>query len=431
MFETMNKKVKNMLVGVLKGFRNELSDDAKDLRDQVLALVTELENSEEEVDIDSLADRIKTTIDEGLAAKVENMVRRVMNEAGQTEDKARRYFNSKQAHLDFGSAIFRSRDSREFSDRIKEALVKNGITGTFDFGYEVSSWIANKWQRENGLLGRIRKVSDREFKILYTADDEFTYSSSAFTKSTMALGHAKGTEKQAQIFEVAPKALNIQGIYKDLPVDRVDLARMEDDEAFIRWVITELSDRLAYTIERTIIAGNPYASIGGGTNNYNITSFESIATKASTDAWTTVKSITGAANVTTVNLLTNLLELSSGINNRGGEKWLYINPSILTTLQIRTAANTAPQVAGLNTIAAELGVDRVIPYAPLTYGSSAGTYNVAVIITPDEYYRVGGEPFGERWTIYNRNQEAFRAEVFAGGGIGTLGSTAVLKAVIS
>ena len=62
----------------------------------------------------------------------------------------------------------------------------------------------------------------------------------------------------------------------------------------------------------------------------------------------------------------------------------------------------------------------------LTKVGDAGT--AAVFITPDLYYRIGGDLFGDTWTIFEKNQQGYMAEVATGGGIAGLESTAVIAA---
>lgn len=421
---------------MLRAFRNSLTDESEELARRVQEVITEAENSEDDVEGDELSDRIQAVLNDRAAEfannpAIENRIRQVLNDIRKAEQpKTNEYLRSRQAVTDFANAIRNARSANDFVESWQQRLVSNGITGLV-FPEVISEGIANPWADEKGLLGRIRKVSDREFKILYTADDEYTASGTTLTKSTMALGHAKGTQKVGQTFEVSSKKIEIQGIYKDLYLDRVDLAKMGDDAAFVRWVVDELNRRLAYTIERTIIAGNPYAAIGGGTNNYNVTSFESLGTKTSDDAWTEVTTLAAADSSAVAKLLEGLYELSWGLNDQGNEKWLYVNPAKLAILANRATSSTSPYVVGLDALANELGVSRVIPYSPLVIGSSAGTYAAAVIVTPNQYYRVGGEAFGEQWTIYDYNREAFRAEVFAGGAVGGVKSTGVLRVTVS
>lgn len=425
----MIKKV--TLVKMLREFANSLTDESRELARRVQDVITEAEGSEEDVEGDELSDRIQRVLNERAeefanSAAIENRVRQIINDIKGESKKQTSFIQSKEAVRAFRDAIMNSMNGNMFHENWKGVLVKNGISGLV-FPEVVMDGIANPWASENGLLGRIRKVSDQEFKIPYTTDDDFTYSSSAFTKETLAVGHAKGTQKQEQIFEVTSKKIEMQGIYKYIKIDRVDLAKMANDEAFIRFIVEELNQRLAYTIERTIIAGNPFASIGGGTNNYNISKFESIGTKTSADAWTKVKNLSYANATAVGTLLPALYELAWSLKDYNQERWLYIAPNLLSVLANRATSSTSPFVVGLDAIANELGVSRVIPYAPLAVPTSGtGTTGGAVFITPNQYFRVGGEAFGEQWSIYEYNQEAFMAEVFAGGAVGGVASTGVL-----
>lgn len=414
--------------------RNFLSEDGKALAEAIGTVIAEAENSEEEVSAEELNDRIKAAFDalkpeekdpEKTAeevAETENFklaVNRILSENATGKGvKGSSYLASSNAVKDFAKTIHISASGEEFRENWKAVLTKNGVTG-MAYPEQVEAGINTAWANANGLFMALRYVSPREFRIMYSAAD---------TKDQLAHGHKVGASKKEQVIPAQGKKLSLQMIYKWLPVNRLDMQAMEQPEVFVQWVTTELTERLLYTIERTIIAGDPNASVAADA----ITCFEAIGTKTAADAFTLyygVNTSTAAAKVTDVYkmLITAALE----IRNNGRDTWLFINKTDLGALLTADFNVTGvPIGAGLDTLAARLGVAKVVAVdylaGSLTTVGDAGT--AAVFITPDLYYRIGGDLFGDTWTIFEKNQQGYMAEVATGGGIAGLESTAVIAA---
>ena len=414
--------------------RNFLSEDGKALAEAIGSVIAEAENSEEEVSAEELNDRIKAAFEalkpeekdpEKTAeevAETENFklaVNRILSENVAIKGaKGSSYLSSANAVKDFAKTIHTSASGEEFRENWRAVLAKNGVTG-MAYPEQVEAGINTAWANANGLFMALRYVSPREFRIMYSAAD---------TKDQLAHGHKVGASKKEQVIPAQGKKLSLQMIYKWLPVNRLDMQAMEQPEVFVQWVTTELTERLLYTIERTIVAGDPNASVTADA----ITCFESIGTKIAADAFTLyygVNTSATAAKVTDVYkmLITAALE----IRNNGRDTWLFINKTDLGALLTADFNVTGvPIGAGLDTLAARLGVAKVVAVdylaGSLTKVGDKGT--AAVFITPDLYYRIGGDLFGDTWTIFEKNQQGYMAEVATGGGIAGLESTAVIAA---
>lgn len=414
--------------------RNFLSEDGKALAEAIGTVIAEAENSEEEVSAEELNDRIKAAFDalkpeekdpEKTAeevAETENFklaVNRILSENATGKGvKGTSYLSSANAVKDFAKTIHTSASGEEFRENWRAVLAKNGVTG-MAYPEQVEAGINTAWANANGLFMALRYVSPREFRIMYSAAD---------TAAQLAHGHKVGASKKEQVIPAQGKKLSLQMIYKWLPVNRLDMQAMEQPEVFVQWVTTELTERLLYTIERTIVAGDPNASV----TEDAITCFESIGTKTAADAFTLyygVNTSATAAKVTDVYkmLITAALE----IRNNGRDTWLFINKTDLGALLTADFNVTGvPIGAGLDTLAARLGVAKVVAVdylaGSLTKVGDKGT--AAVFITPDLYYRIGGDLFGDTWTIFEKNQQGYMAEVATGGGIAGLESTAVIAA---
>lgn len=415
--------------------RNFLSEDGKALAEAIGEVIAEAENSEEEVSAEELDKRIKAAI-EALKPEEEKKPEETAEEITETENfklavnrilsenatgkgvKGSSYLSSANAVKDFARTIHTSASGEEFRENWRAVLSKNGVTG-MAYPEQVEAGINTAWSNANGLFMALRYVSPREFRIMYSAAD---------TKDQLAHGHKVGAAKKEQVIPAQGKKLSLQMIYKWLPVNRLDMQAMEQPEVFVQWVTTELTERLLYTIERTIVAGDPNASV----TEDAITCFESIGTKTAADAFTLYYGLNTTATAAKVtDLYKMLITAALEIRNNGRDTWLFINKTDLGALLTADFNVTGvPIGAGLDTLAARLGVAKVVAVdylaGSLTKAAQKGT--AAVFITPDLYYRIGGDLFGDTWTIFEKNQQGYMAEVATGGGIAGLESTAVIAA---
>ena len=414
--------------------RNFLSEDGKALAEAIGTVIAEAENSEEEVSAEELNNRIKAAFEalkpeekdpEKTAeevAETENFklaVNRILSENVTSKGaKGSSYLSSANAVKDFARTIHISASGEEFRENWRAVLTKNGVTG-IAYPEQVEAGINTAWANANGLFMALRYVSPREFRIMYSAAD---------TKDQLAHGHKVGASKKEQVIPAQGKKLSLQMIYKWLPVNRLDMQAMEQPEVFVQWVTTELTERLLYTIERTIVAGDPNASVTADA----ITCFESIGTKTAADAFTLYYGLNTSATAAKVtDVYKMLITAALEIRNNGRDTWLFINKTDLGALLTADFNVTGvPIGAGLDTLAARLGVAKVVAVdylaGSLTKAGQKGT--AAVFITPDLYYRIGGDLFGDTWTIFEKNQQGYMAEVATGGGIAGLESTAVIAA---
>lgn len=412
--------------------KNYLSEDGRALAEAISEVIAEADNAEAEVTAEELDKRIKDAIDalkpvepdaETVAetvAETENFklaVRRILS-ASRPDGGQPRYLATANSITDFAKCIHASQSGEEFKEKWGEVLRRNGITG-LAYPEAVETGINTAWRAASGLFTSLRHVSPREFRVMYSEDE---------TVNTMAHGHKVGAAKKEQVIPAQGKKLSLQMIYKWLPVNRLDMQAIEQPVVFVQWVTTELTERLLYTIESTIIAGDPNKETAADV----ISSFESIGTKTAADAFTLYyPAVTATAALPVTELYKTLITAALEINNKGRETWLFINKTDLGALLTADFNVTGvPIGAGLDTLAARLGVAKVVAVdylaGAMTAVNRVGT--AAVFITPDLYYRIGGDVFGDTWTIFEKNQQGYMAEVATGGGIAGLESTAVVAA---
>lgn len=419
---SFKKAVANMAIELKRSLRkNVLSEDGRTLVEAISQVIAEAENAEDEITTEDLKARIEEAMKavepvdpERVAEEVvesdnlKRAVRRIMTENRMNVQQPTQWIKGKDAVKAFAKTIHNAKDGEAFKEAWGGVLRTNGITGMV-YPEQVEAAINTAWKNSSGLFFALRHVSNKEFRVMYSDDD---------TANTMAHGHKPGATKNEQVIPAQGKKISLQMIYKWLPVDRLTLAAIDDPEVFISWVTEELTERLAYTIERTIILGDPNASTAADA----ITSFESIGSKKTTDAWTNVvtvkKNTGGALDVSIKDVMTTAL----GLNRKGHDVWFYVSMPMLTALMDEAYNTTGlPLTADLDELARRIGVQKVI------IADYLGTSSVGVMITPDLYYRIGGDVFGDTWSIYEKNQLGYMSEVAAGGAIAGLGSTATFN----
>lgn len=407
----MKRKMNKKLINMLKAFKNSLGDDAKELAAAISEAIAEAEASEAVVTADELSKKLEEVIasmkkaDEEAVEEIQNKFDKFKIEM--KNDFNRRggsnYLDSPQAVKDFMNCIRRASSGSEHTKLWKEVLIKNDITG-LAYPTEIFAEIQTKWEGNTGLVNAIRKISNKAIKIPYTTQDKSDL-------DVRAKGHKKGKVKLPQNLVLNDKQINLQFVYKDLPIDRIDLVSIEDDAALIRWVVEELAFMLAYEIERAILIGD-----GRTSGDDRITTIEAIGSKTVTDAWTVVTPRTKDT------LIEDIKALLDTMVDKGRGIWLFMSKQNITALQeFKAATGATTQYQSLDVIKNALGVEEIKAF-------DLGEGIEAIAMVPDLYFRSGGEPFGEKWTIYEKNQEAFRSEVAIGGAIGGLLSTGVLTA---
>lgn len=420
---SFKRAVANMAIELKKSLRrNTLSEDGRTLVEAISTVIAEAENADDEITADDLKTRIEEAMKsvepvdpEKVAEKVvesENLkrtVRRIMAENKMNTSAPSAWIKGKEAVKAFAKTIHNAKDGESFKEAWSGVLRSNGITG-MAYPEQVETAINTAWKNSSGLFFALRHVSNKEFRIMYSEDD---------TVNTMAHGHKLGANKKEQTIPAQGKKISLQMIYKWLPVDRLTLAAIDDPEVFIGWVTEELTERLAYTIERTIIAGDPNSA----TDADAITAFESIGSKTTTDAWTTVIAVKKTTGGTGLDIsFKDVMTTALGLNRKGHDVWFYVSMSMLTALMDEAYNTTGlPLTADLDEMARRIGVQKLI-IADYLGGTSCG-----VMITPDLYYRIGGDVFGDTWSIYEKNQIGYMSEVACGGAIAGLGSTATFN----
>ena len=300
-----------------KQIKNELTEDAAELRRSLLDLLDELENAEIEVDEEELASRVREMIDaynrdaeNEVPASVADMIAKKMVALQDSMPKSDKLTPAIKNQV--AAAILRSRNKNEIENAVNAVLVKNGITGlTFEAAVDYA--INEAWGDSNELFAALHKAPFTKF--FYTAQD---------VDDAGAVAHGwdktSATEKEIQALTVNGKTITTQYIYKRQQVAQEDLDDMRESNSeatFLRWLNDELDRQIVNAIIHVMLGSTSYS---------DITTIESLFGTGVSDAFRTgVNPPSNAADKTALKL-EDLRALADNVANPNGKaKWLIID----------------------------------------------------------------------------------------------------------
>ena len=363
-FSTLQNKIRN----ARKQVKNELTEDAAELRRSLVEMLDELENAEIEVDEAELASRIRELIDaynredrdipEAVADAIAKVEKRVMDmyKTMPVSDKLTPAVKNQVA-----AAILRSRGREDVQNAVDAVLVKNGITG-LTFSDTIDFAINDKWGDSDELFAALRKVPFTKF--FYTSQD---------FNDADAVAHGwdktSVTEKEIQALTVQGKTIATQYIYKRQQVafeDPDDIEEAGQTATFLRWLDEEL--------DRQIVNAIVAVMLGNTTDFTDITTIESLYGAGTSDAFRTAITVTDDAHIT----FAEARQIADAVAMGKGYKWMVMNQSQLTELSAFVYASGGDTIyRSKEEVAAMLGVDRI-------YVTDKATGIVCFV--PDEYW---------------------------------------------
>ena len=319
-FTAMTEKISK----AKKQIKNELTEDAAELRRSLLDLLDELENAEIEVDEAELASRVREMIDaynrdaeNEVPASVANAIASKFAELQNrmpANDKLTPAVKNQVA-----AAILRSRNKTEIENAVNAVLVKNGITGlTFEAAVDYA--INEAWGDSNRLFAALRKTPFSKF--FYSSQD-------VDDADVIAHGWDKtsATEKEIQALTVNGKTITTQYIYKRQQVAQEDLDDMRESNSeatFLRWLNDELDRQIVNAIIHVMLGSTSYS---------DITTIESLFGLGTSDAFRTAVTPTSGASNKAALKLEDLRALADNVANPNGKaKWLVIDQTTLTQI---------------------------------------------------------------------------------------------------
>ena len=392
-FTTLQSKIAN----AKKQIKNELTEDAAELRRSLLELLDELDNAQVEVDEAELASRVREMIDaynredsNEVPAAVANAIAakfKALQDSMPKSDKMTTAIKNQVA-----AAILRSKGREAISDAVNAVMVKNGITG-LTFNDVIDFAINDNWGDSDELFAALKKV--RFSKFFYTSDD--------FNDSDLvAHGWVKTSEseKVIQQLTVNGKTISTQYIYKRQQIAFEDLDDIEESGStatFLRWLDEEL--------DRQIVNSIVAVMLGDTTHFTDITTIESLFGTGATDAFRTAVTVTDATAIT----FAEARAIADAVRTGIGAKWMVMTQAQLTALaKFKYASGGDDIFRSKEEVAAMLGVDRI-------YVTDKAT--AVVCFVPSEYWVKEKNAMQVSYPKYEFNVMNYQRERNIGGAI--------------
>ena len=392
-FATLQSKIAN----AKKQIKNELTEDAAELRRSLLELLDELDNAQVEVDEAELASRVREMIDaynredsNEVPAAVANAIAakfKALQDSMPKSDKMTPAVKNQVA-----AAILRSKGREAISDAVNAVMVKNGITG-LTFNDVIDFAINDNWGDSDELFAALKKV--RFSKFFYTSDD--------FNDSDLvAHGWDKTSEdeKVIQQLTVNGKTISTQYIYKRQQIAFEDLDDIEESGStatFLRWLDEEL--------DRQIVNSIVAVMLGDTTHFTDITTIESLLGTGATDVFRTAVTVTDATAIT----FSEARAIADAVRTGIGAKWMVMTQAQLTALaKFKYASGGDDIFRSKEEVAAMLGVDRI-------YVTDKAT--AVVCFVPSEYWVKEKNAMQVSYPRYENNVMNYQRERNIGGAV--------------
>lgn len=392
-FTTLQSKIAN----AKKQIKNELTEDAAELRRSLLELLDELGNAQVEIDEAELASRVREMIDaynredsNEVPAAVANAIAakfKALQDSMPKSDKMTPVIKNQVA-----AAILRSKGREAISDAVNAVMVKNGITG-LTFNDVIDFAIVDNWGDSDELFAALKKV--RFSKFFYESQD-FN------DPDVVAHGWDKTSEseKVIQQLTVNGKKIETDYIYKRQQFAFSDLDEIEESgetATFLRWVEEELDRQIINSIVAVIL--------GNTTDFTDITTFESLLGTGATDVFRTAVTVTDATAIT----FAEARAIADAVRTGIGAKWMVMKQAQLTALaKFKYASGGDDIYRSKEDVAAMLGVDRI-------YVTDKAT--AVVCFVPSEYWWKEKKALQVVYPKYENNVMNYQRERNAGGAI--------------
>lgn len=409
-------KIKKQINDTLTG------DKSAELKQALTDLISELDSSEVEVDETAFAEQVAELIKKYMSdpeaevpAAVANAIAKKIQAVKDSINTASDGKLSLKVKNEIAKAIFNAKkdDRKAIENAVSEILVKNGVSG-LEFSQAVDYSISTKWEDLNPLLAKLKRTFMSKF--FYSTD---AMNAVAVIAKQWDKASAAGVEKDLQTITTTPKEISTAYAYVRQQMNQEDLddiAEVGQESVFLSWINNELDLHLANTIMMAILVGDTVNAVGK-----RLTKFETIGTKAVTDAFTIVQNPAVALTVT----VTDIRTMIDKIHNPTGQPIvLCIKRSLLTALSAyKYAAGGDTHYRTIEEMAGQFGVSEI--FVTDVVGQLAGLHCIAMI--PSGYWYKEKKSLNVSWQDFAENRLNYMKEKNVGGKIHDLLSTAVLK----
>lgn len=403
-----------MNVGRLQGIKNALTGDAKDFADAVLSAFQSMADDDKEHGVEELTAKVdeiaKTFVSkqdvENKIAEVRESILRMVRANGAGEQSKLTPEIAKQV----ANSVLHARTRAEAMTALDGVIAKNDLTGiTYQ---ELVDYTLNIKQDDADEV--FDALSITPFATWFYGEldgDNAEQIAKQWDKSQQ-----KGITKDLQNLAVNGRTITCKPVYKMQRISNDDVFAAEEAgqlPQLLSSVSAEERKAIKAGVVRAILIGDKV-----NTGNKQITSFETIGTKKATDVFTTVLNPEGA-EVTLVDLLRAVKAVKTE------HKWLFITSALEIKLRkMLYAAGGTATIIGLEDMAKMIGVERVINKDYLS--DEEGLH--AIVMSPDEYRVKIRKTLEMPFPEYKENAQYLLSEMYIGGAIHGIKSTAVLRA---
>lgn len=403
-----------MNLGRLQGIKNALTGDAKGFADAVLSAFQSMADDDKEHGVEDLTAKVdeiageyvsKQDVENKIAEVRESILRMVRaNGAGEPSKLTKEIANQ------VANGVLHARSRAEAFAAIDGVIAKNDLTGiTYQ---ELVDYTLNiKQDDADEVFDALSVTPFAEWFYGELDGDNAEQIAKQWDKSQQ-----KGITKDLQNLALNGKTITCKPVYK--------MQRISNDDVFAAEEAGQLTQLLASVSaeeRKAIKAGVVRAILIGdkvNSGNKQITSFETIGTKKATDVFTTVLNPEGA-EVTLVDLLRAVKAVKTE------RKWLFITSALEVKLRkMLYAAGGTATIIGLEDMAKMLGVERVINKDYLA--DEEGLH--AIVMSPSEYRMKIRKTLEMPFPEWKENAQYLLSEMYIGGAIHGIKSTAVLRA---
>lgn len=387
--EEINKRVAgiNNAINALRGkITNAISDEAKAEIEGHIAELEAAANSLKELE----AAATDGTDDKSaeMLSQMQEIITRVteiennMKSTEKVENSVKKIANSKEFAQAFMDTVHNSKTASDFRKNWKETagrFIKNNIDAG-DVQYFLPGFIVNEINDQFvGRRHRLLELVDWTGLPMFQALWE--------TGNDMANVHTAGTQKTEQTLAFDPIQIRPAIIYKFIKLDKLVIKESEGyGDVLLRYVTSELLDRLLATIENYIISGTtPFLKASekvlqvDGNSNAIMTSLAYM------------NDVDGAIAIMSKATYLNAISVLNGLNNR---------------------------LATHDDVLAYFGVEEIVFNETTFTPDTAGATWTGVIYLRPRDYKLVGDRRPDQYNDFNLeyNQEEYLTEIYIGGG---------------
>lgn len=405
----MKKNIK--LAGLLKELKNNLAPETKDAVQKAFdEAIAEAEAAEAEMTTDELIKLVTDKLSETMATKQEIANALELIQEKVIVNKAQDFLKSKKAMTLFYNTIknstrdtFKKAWNEVLQREIRNDIDPNGVL----LPTQIVQSIVDRIQVAGKLFGMLNHTGLKAIKVPVNqmAEDDDT---------SRAGRHTKGQDKDVQVWDLTPKSILPQAIFKLLAVDYETLRNTDDESMLVAYITKELTNAWINEIERAILVGDGRAT----SDPRHISSFEKVAAAATNNYITVIPS--GSPAVITMELVKAAVDAI----DTDGKLVLVLTKQNKTILakQIYGAGGTTQYLSDA-VLAEQLGVSQIITNRFVTSANGA----LAIVMDVD-CYDVVGDTKAEQINQYDiyKNQNVFEMVGMAGGGFGKFKAGAVV-----